>query len=330
MPRIGAVITPSTHRVTKAHSTPASSSSVRKLRFDETPAFLRRDSQRTAFPGIEGGDGLDEGDGVSFSPIAFRRLPRPTAGRGLSALVKGLRDMQEAKLDDDLDMLREMEGESTFESFASKMNHQQTKTQPPKVLVGDSQIPDMPLGPDGAVESEEEVGVSEGKTRDGRPLKVWKKKGQKRTTRAVKMRPNAAKWKPEPAWRGGVEEEDGVEGEEVVGETQMVDSNPTAAIGESAGLYEEDDYTGGLGDEDEYAAHPDADAESEDMDSKMAAWRKQKKDLKQAKEDGKKDGIVQKVKKKISATAHANFRALKIRGKGVQGKKPSGRFGKRR
>lgn len=37
-----------------------------------------------------------------------RKLPKP-AGRGLSALVKGLRDMEDEKLDEELEMLREME-----------------------------------------------------------------------------------------------------------------------------------------------------------------------------------------------------------------------------
>ena len=43
----------------------------------------------------------------------------------------------------------------------------------------------------------------------------------------------------------------------------------------------------------------------------------------------KKEGVVEKVKKKISATAHANYQRLKIKGKGGNGGKPRGRFGRR-
>lgn len=43
----------------------------------------------------------------------------------------------------------------------------------------------------------------------------------------------------------------------------------------------------------------------------------------------KKEGAVERAKRKISATAHANYQRLKIRGKGGNGGKPKGRFGRR-
>ena len=79
--------------------------------------------------------------------------------------------MEDEGLDEELDALREMESES-----ASKKSLEQ-----PKVLNNHSQRLDMPLGPDGGLESDED-GVEyadEGKGRDGKPLKVWKKKGAK-------------------------------------------------------------------------------------------------------------------------------------------------------
>lgn len=45
--------------------------------------------------------------------------------------------------------------------------------------------------------------------------------------------------------------------------------------------------------------------------------------------DKKKEGVVEKVKRKISATAHANYQRLKIKGKSGNGKKPGGRFSRR-
>ena len=325
------VFTPASHRVskTKPSSTPVSATGVPRLNIDNTPAFLRRDSQRavTAAPiaSQENEDG--EGEAVVWSPIVPRRTSKlyrpPAAGRGLSALVRGLRELEEERLDEDLDLLREMEGASTFESFASKMSNQMKIVQPPSILVGDGQAPEMPLGPDKAIESEEEgIENMEGKTRDGRPLKVWKKKGQKRTTRAVKMRPITAKWKAEPAWKGVAEsEEDEEAGVETVVETQVAER---VIGGEEAAKSPVSD--------DEYAAHLEADEDmgSDTMETKIAKWKRQKKDAKQAKEDDKKEGFAQKVKKKISATAHANFKALKLRSKNSKSKGGSSRFRKKR
>ena len=271
--------TPSACRIIKK-VTPSSRGSVSKLRFDDTPAFLRRDSQRI-FAGKENA-GVDED--VSWSQIAPRKLPKAYAGRGLSALVKGLRDMEEEKLDEELDMLREME---EGDAPAEKINQ-------PKILVEDSQRPDMPLGPDGGLESDdEETFKNEGKGRDGKPLKIWKKKGQKRTTRRVAMKPNTAKWKPEPAWKG--ENESEVEGEEpIVEESQVAVQRP------DGGKYNPcEEYDSGI--------------ETEEGDDATAKPR--------VRAEEKKEGFATKVKKKIKATAHANFRALKIKNKQSKGKR---------
>ena len=213
----------------------------------------------------------------------MRKLPKGYAGKGLSALVKGLRDMEEARLDEDLDILQEME-----DGDAPSI-----KTRQPKILVNDSQIPDMPLGPDGNVESEDEIRASEGKQRDKKPLKVWKKKGQKRTTRKVNMRPNAAKWKPEPVWKGGRDSGDEAEGE-IVEESQLLRQGASG------------DELGG--------------------EAVMALANQKTKGVESKSEE--KEGFVTKVKKKISATAHANFRALKIKNKQSKGKR-GGRFGRK-
>ena len=274
-------LTPSANRI--LNSKTPSRNSVSKLLFEVTPAFLRRDSQR-AFPGKEN-DGAE--DDISWSPVAMRKPPR-LAGKGLSALVKGLRDMEDEKLDEELEMLREIEGQFGPNSKISQ----------PKVLVDDSQGPDMPLGPDGGLESEDEADIEkEGQGRDGKPLKIWKKKGQKRTTRRVLMKPNVAKWKPEPAWKGEAESEEEDE-QAVVEQTQTTTQKP------------DEDY------EDELDGEDDA--------NEAAGGKKKTK----KKVEGKKQGFVAKVRK-ISATAHANFRALKIKNKQSKGKRGA-RFGRRR
>ncbi|KAJ5538427.1 hypothetical protein N7494_007906 [Penicillium frequentans] len=110
-----------------------------------TPSFLRRsNSGRYPAPTTNEGPGL--------SPIASRR-PRQFAGRGLSHLVKGLRDMEEERDEDEWDMLREIEEEQ--EGFHFEV----PESQGP---VADKQQP-------------------------------YKKKGQKRTTRRVNIRPAISK-----------------------------------------------------------------------------------------------------------------------------------------
>lgn len=288
---LGDFLTPTTCR-SMACSTPVPRSGVSKLGLDGTPAFLRRNSQRAD---LGKGNVLGDEEGVSWSPIAIRRPPK-AAGRGLSALVRGLREMEDEGLDEGLELLREMESESALRRHLDQ----------PKILVDDSQGPDVPLGPDGGLESDEDgvEDVDEGRGKDGRALKVWKKKGQKRTTRKVLMRPNATKWKPEPAWKAG--QGDGDE-ENGVAETQTVSADRSAdwkAQGCNSG-YED----------------------TEDCQQMIQADNARRDTF--DKELEKEEVIASKVKKKISATANANFRALKIKNKQSKGKK-GGRFGRKR
>ncbi|KAG8529235.1 uncharacterized protein KY384_005870 [Bacidia gigantensis] len=191
-------VTPSIQRIIKS-STPSSRGSMRKLRFDNTPAFLRRDSQAVA----ASVQGHNEGEqSASWSPVATRQIRRPL-GRTLSAIVKDLRDMEDEKLDEDLELMREMEGEI----FPTAMHKPTIK---PSVQVEDSQQVEMPLGPDQGPLTDDGLGAEvEGRQGDGqRHKKAWKKKGQKRTTRKVDIRPNTAKWKPEPKWKDQESDED--------------------------------------------------------------------------------------------------------------------------
>lgn len=308
---LASFLTPSTRRMADAGNTPEAATSVSKLRFDDTPAFLRRDSQR--FSQRRSLDAMieNEDDTTSWSPVAVRVMRPKPAGRGLSALVKGLREMEEAKLDEELDILREMEG-----GEISKLQSQFRGG--PEVCVEDSQIPDMPLGPDGEGDSQSEdleALEAEGNDRNGRPLKVWKKKGQKRTTRRVTIKPNTAKWKPEPEWKGGKENESE---EEVaaVEETQFVATASIAGAESDAGDFQTDEDNVSEGDFDK--GGPQAIMNSSNKTGQRGKPKK-----------AQKDPPKEKKKKKISATAHANFRALKIKNKNTKAK-GRGRFGRRR
>ncbi|OGE49642.1 hypothetical protein PENARI_c020G03018 [Penicillium arizonense] len=120
-----------------------------------TPTFLRRsNSGRYPLPSASNG-------GQGLSPIVSRK-PQQFASKGLSHLVQGLRDMEEDRMEDDWEVMREMEEEAQAEEAA-------------KNQVEDSQNPDV--------------------------NRKYKKKGQKRTTRRVVMRPvvNQPKPKQQPA-----------------------------------------------------------------------------------------------------------------------------------
>ena len=289
-------MTPSMQRVTQCR-TPGSRGGVSKLRFDDTPVFLRRGEQRTvAFQAHTAGEEAD----ALWSPITVRRLPQP-AGRSLSAILKNLRAMEDEKLDEDLDLLREVKGGSP--ALDNRLPR-------PKFLVEDSQRPDMPLGPDGESKSELDANkyANEGEGRGGKILKVWKKKGQKRTTRRVDMKPNTAKWKPEPKWKDGNSQED--DDEDNIVESQAEDAESRATSTGADGAYRGLRETNGKED--------------------SAVKRPKVRPKPEQRLNPNKDGLLTKAKKKISVTAHANFRALKIKNKHSKAKGAGRRSGVRR
>ncbi|KAL8788464.1 MAG: hypothetical protein Q9213_001687 [Squamulea squamosa] len=308
---LAAFLTPSTRRIADVSDTPEASKPVSVLHFDETPAFLRRGSRKfSQSQQLQATQDQPGNDVFPWSPVAVRVIRPKPAGRGLSALVKGLRDMEEAKLDDELDMLREMEG-------GQEENHRESQAKNvANICVKDSQISDMPLGADGEGESDGEdleALKTEGKDRSGRPLKIWKKKGQKRTTRRVTIKPNTAKWKPEQEWKGG--EADESEDEIVaVEETQVGTSTPAIRVGEDENLETDNDCVSGR--------TFDTGTPQGPMNGKESKHTKLPKIV-------PKEHVEEEKKKVVKAAAHMNYRALKIRNKNSKGK-GSGRFGRRR
>ena len=297
--------------------TPGSNSGVSKLRYDVTPAFLRRNSQRTRslLQGGAKGD-TDEQEEISWSPVAVRSRPKPL-GRSLSTLVHGLRALEDEKLDEELELMREMEQNSVADC-----EHQRASLENPSVAVGDSQIAELPLGPDGAGNTEDDSDGShiDAQGKDGKPLKIWKKKGQKRTTRKVNMRPVAAKRKPETQWAApkDTEKEDEVT---VVPETQILGQASTCDV--ATGVDEGDDMEYLT---DVYESHDDQDV------SKTAARERIKTKLNGDDKSGKnniKEASKKKNIRKVNPLAHANFRALKIKNKQSKAK-GGGKYGRRR
>lgn len=264
------------------------SRSVSKLEF-ATPAFLRRDYR----PPLET---LDENAEFPASPEIVRR-PRKPIVRGLSSILADLRKMEDDARDEELDVLREMENEAAgiTKPTQPKAKAKANGTGKEEVQVEDSQANMLLSGFDdvGKFDSEDETGgVPLGA--DGQPMRERKKKGQKRTTRRVKMKPPTARLhKPavgaktteepptedsEDELAAAVNDED----EEAVAETQLVDDDgyPLPAFQEGRNFA----------------------SDSEDEPPKRD-----------------KDGKIIRAMKKVKATAHANFKRLKLRNTGSKG-----------
>ncbi|KAF2005869.1 hypothetical protein P154DRAFT_456475 [Amniculicola lignicola CBS 123094] len=253
-----------------------------------TPAFLRRDNVLAA---------VDEEDEPTPRPAPWKRR---SLGRSLSSMIQNMKKQEEDRLDEEADIMREMEMEADGLSMPRKQ-------AVPQVLVEDSQAP-MPLGPDRGEESSEE----EEEETQGRPRKAWKKKGLKRQTRRVIMRPAFVKPLPQPEVQ---QEQSDSEVEAVITETQL--------ILEKAGSGE--DFSGDDSDGSDYATDDSHTPKKRKIQPKNAPV------VSKVQAKGKPSVLepVKKAARKIKATANANYRRLNIKSKAGNGKGGKGRFGRR-
>lgn len=267
-----------------------------------TPSFLRRDNVLEV---------VDEDEDHETTP---RPAPwkRRGLGRSLSSMIQSLKKQEEdlkqqedERLDEEAEIMREMEMEAEGIFVPPR------KSRVPDILVEDSQV-QMPLGPDRGIESEESDAEADNLGRNGQPRKVWKKRGQKRTTRRVIMRPNFTKPKPETVPQAP---NDDSEVEAAVAETQQ----PAEAAASGDEFSEEDGS--------DYASDCSHTPKKRKMQSKKPTDASTS-----ATKDEDKVGPVKKAVRKVKATAHANYRRLKIKGKGGTGggNGGKGRFGRRR
>ncbi|KAJ5711730.1 hypothetical protein N7488_005886 [Penicillium malachiteum] len=262
----------------------------------ETPSFLRRSNSNRFPPPSTNNNGL--------SPIASRK-PLQFAGRGLSHLVQGLRDMEEERLEDEWDILREIEEEQ------EAMNFQVPESQP--------------------VENE-------------RP---YKKKGQKRTTRRVIMRPVISKPKPKTQEPDPIPSDEEFEEEiAAVPETQVQDvpsdiENAYGDIGDDvaslhsiseAGSDFEGDTEADDSDDPEYGekAKPVSRPKSFSDRLREAVEKSEPTTMEPPAKPMKKQEPEKEEKqpraRKLNPQAHVNYRSLKIGNKGSRGR---GRFRRR-
>ncbi|KAK3317863.1 DNA replication/checkpoint protein [Cercophora scortea] len=309
-------------------ATTPSSRSVSKLQF-ATPSFLRRTT--APLPPV------DENGEWKVEPI---KLPRKPLGRGLSSVVASLRKLEEEVLDEELDVLREMEETERRESiFATREKSKASSGAEPTAPKTTSDIPnaatdaeaasvltanepnphlqqDKPLllggfDDENLYDSQEEQQLDR-----GQPLRIFKKKGQKRTTRRSNMKPTRFSRPTEDP----TEDSD----DELVPETQAGATKAAAAAAAAAAdedLLDGDDLLSGSGSEFEGGDSGD------DAEEEAKKPSKQTKKESSAKKGGDKDkkgekkeeGLVKKAVRKVKATAHANFKRLKLRNNGAKG-----------
>jgi hypothetical protein len=266
-----------------------------------TPSFLRRTAPLARID-----EDANEG-GTTAPPFKKRGLVR-----SLSTIIQGLRKQEEQMMDDEWEIMRELEEEEEESGNSGK-------GKATDVLVEDSEGVEMPLGPDQSVNlSEDEADLDPGSLdANGNPRKVWKKKGQKRQTKRVKMRPVVHK--PKKVTTEELPAEDDVESQ-VVEETQDLGSK-SMPRGEEATDTEPGDLEerGNGSDYEHEAQQPATERQSKKPKKRKAVQLKTQEDA------DKKD----RKPKKVNALAHTNFRKLKIKNKNSKANGRGGRFGRR-
>lgn len=293
-------------------------SSVSKLNLS-TPSFLRRDNRIGALAPIS------EDAGDALSPPA-PRMPKRSLVRGLSSMLASLREMQEEALDDDLDALREMESGLPPPNAGPKQTLPKPQAPKPQesIQVGDSQqltdfpfidFPDLDFNNDGK-DADDELGEREQAIadRDGK-LPVYKKKGQKRTTRKVNIRPVRTKapvQEAAPATYSDSEDDEYGAGEDdgQDGDTQNPDLVPDTQEG-----FEADSLP-------LYKAVRNFDSGSDSGTEYTASEGGTRYKRSKQKTTGR--------KQKVGAQAHTNYKRMKLKNSGAKGGRVGGKFGRRR
>jgi hypothetical protein len=272
-----------------------------------TPSFLRRDNVLEV---------VDEDEDHETTP---RPAPwkRRGMGRSLSSMIQSMkkqeedeRQEEEDRLDEEADIMREME----MEAEGLVVPPRKPRVVVPAVQVEDSQQVEMPLGPDRGVESSESEDDASNLGRNGLPRKAYKKKGQKRTTRRIIMRPVFTKPKAETA-------------------PPLPDIDPEAEKG--ATVAETQQPTGPAASGDDFSEDDVSEYASDCSHTPRRPKTQKKKAAAAAPTEAKgeeKEGTVKKVVRKVKATANANYRRIKIKSKGGTGGGAGGkgRFGRRK
>ncbi|KAF8461055.1 DNA replication/checkpoint protein [Kalaharituber pfeilii] len=275
-----------------------------------TPTFLRRSSSR-----------VDSGI-VSSPPVP--QLMKCGLVKGLSSLVADLRKMQDDTLDEEMDNLREIEREIMSRGkkpqFPKSTAGKEGNVTPTKGLFGEA---------DGSVEGpgiadltgQDACHYEEETTAEGEkaPVRIWKKKGLKRQTRRVKMRPVRNKPTSTIAQKDDDDEDSDAEDDKPAnaGKEKFESANGFTLDAAS----DDDDVSN-------YSEVDDSDAATPKMEKPIGKLAKKTSTAAPSKFDTRPAKVA---RGKRSATASANYCKLKIRTQGgIKGRAGRGRFGKRR
>lgn len=166
------------------------------------------------------------------------------------------------------------------------------------ILAADSRVKNLPLGGFDDEAMYDSPVEEEPLDQNGQPLRVFKKKGQKRTTRKSNMKPVFVKRRTAAPLENGDQNRGDSDEEDVVAETQVVRDGAKEDDGVPSDL---DDFV-------------PSDVDEEDgNDGKPAP------PLKKTKKAEKQEGPIKKAARKVNELAHANFRRLKLRNYGAKG-----------
>ncbi|QSZ28795.1 hypothetical protein DSL72_003300 [Monilinia vaccinii-corymbosi] len=300
-------------------------SSVSKLHFS-TPSFLRRDGQPIRMPTV----GENE-QGSPGSPEMVRG-PRKPMIKSLSSMLAGLRKMEEAAADDDLEALNEMEAEMANSSKLvpnpkSKPRSIAPPAAPPSKCSVEVQIPEKTIVVQGSQQQkllggfdDEAEYDSESEESANAPTRIYKKKGQKRTTRRVNLKPNRTKpSKPTPSngHHNDWESED-----ELALPDDHLETIPETQFDDAVSPPDEEEFP----QPDKFppdGRNFDSDSASEYTASEGGTrYRRPDQDkTKKKNKEANKEGKVKKAARKIKATAGSlqNYKRLKLRNSGAKG-----------
>lgn len=273
------------------------------------------------------------GSKISKFSLGGRAPLRRSSSKSLSSMIAAMRQNEDDRLDEEMELMREMEDENDGYGAPARPGQLQRKSInttadddeedeiPADVLVEDSQFPDIStaeLGPDGShvVDTESESDDPQ------QPKKAWKKKGLKRQTKRVLMRPVVRK-QGAPAIPQTADTSD-----EIVEESQNATVAEDGAKESKAG--NDDRASGSDYDQSDLELDLDTSDGNDDDSAAKASHRPSTKapgkvvpaSIIAASTGQKETGPVNKAVKKTSATANANFCKLKIRSaKGASGAK---------
>nr|POE48135.1 dna replication regulator sld2 [Quercus suber] len=287
-----------------------------------TPSFLRR-----SFPLAPIAEEENHEPGTRVNP-SFKR--RGGFVRTLSSMIQNLRRNEEQRMDDEWEIMQQIEAEEQEEQEEEREGKAHEEPAKRKMEANDldghdTEGAEMPLGPDMAAEGE----LTDDGSRDrgaldanGNPRKVWKKKGLKRQTKRVIMRP--VLHKAQKAEEARDDDGDGDEEGEVcaVAETQLRSPGPHMSLQD---------------DNDHDSSEFEVDDDDGDIDAQSA--KKKARSMKNQTNAKLKDSTITttttttttvKKKRKVNDLAHANFRKLKIKNKNSKANGRGGPGGGRR